>query len=103
VRSVDSLAAEHGSDRRLALIKIDVEGYESQVLAGARETLARLRPLLYVEFNDEILRDAGSSSVQLLQLFKGAGYRVANEAAASEERLRIRVVDLLLEPTPAGA
>jgi FkbM family methyltransferase len=50
----DSLFAEHGSEGRPVLIKIDVEGYESQVLAGATETLARFRPLLYVEFNDEI-------------------------------------------------
>lgn len=33
VRSVDSLVAEHGSDRRLALIKIDVEGLR---VAGPR-------------------------------------------------------------------
>jgi FkbM family methyltransferase len=31
------------------LVKVDVEGMESDVLAGARETIAQFRPLLYVE------------------------------------------------------
>jgi FkbM family methyltransferase len=33
-------------------IKIDVEGMEMHVLAGARETIARSRPILYVEARD---------------------------------------------------
>jgi FkbM family methyltransferase len=32
-----------------ALVKIDVEGMEAQVLAGAAATIARLRPLIYFE------------------------------------------------------
>lgn len=34
---------------RCGLIKIDVEGFELQVLNGAAETIARCRPVLYVE------------------------------------------------------
>jgi FkbM family methyltransferase len=98
VRSLDSLIAEHGSPGKLALIKIDVEGYESQVLAGATETLARFRPFLEVEFNDEILRDAGSSSEELLSRFRAAGYRAVDQARSTAARLHMRVVDLLLEP-----
>ena len=43
------------------LMKIDAEGMEMQVLAGAADTLRRCRPVLYVEFlkNDkEALRRA---------------------------------------------
>lgn len=103
VRSLDSLVAEHGIEAKLAVIKIDVEGYEAQVLAGATETLARFRPLLDVEFNDEILRDAGSSSVELLARFQDAGYRAVDEAGSTAASLHIRVVDLLLEPAVARA
>jgi FkbM family methyltransferase len=42
---------------RCNLIKIDVEGMERAVLCGARDTLARFRPLLYVE-NDRADRSA---------------------------------------------
>ena len=33
------------------LLKIDVEGMEADVLAGARETIARCKPILFVENN----------------------------------------------------
>jgi FkbM family methyltransferase len=44
---VVTLDALHLDDCRL--IKIDVEGMELQVLRGAQATIARCRPLLYVE------------------------------------------------------
>lgn len=105
VRSLDSLIGEYGVRDRLALVKIDVEGYEAHVLSGALETLDRLKPMLYVEFNDQILRDAGSSSGELLGQFYDAGYTVAAECARLSQRLDLRVVDLLLTPVksqPAG-
>lgn len=33
----------------LGLLKVDVEGLELEVLAGAQETIRRLRPLIYIE------------------------------------------------------
>jgi FkbM family methyltransferase len=52
LRSLDSLAAEHGLDR-LDLIKIDVEGHERRVLDGADAILDRYRPILVVETGHE--------------------------------------------------
>lgn len=37
----------------VSLIKIDVEGYESEVLMGAAETIARCRPLIVFEDNGQ--------------------------------------------------
>ena len=45
VRTLDEVAAEH----RVGLVKIDVEGLESAVIAGGRRTIDRDRPLLVVE------------------------------------------------------
>jgi FkbM family methyltransferase len=36
---------------RLALVKIDVEGMEAQVLAGGKQTLRRCRPVVFAECN----------------------------------------------------
>lgn len=64
LRTIDSLQLA-----RLNLLKADVEGMEQAVLAGARQTIERCRPLLYVE------NDRTDKSAQLLALVKGSGYR----------------------------
>lgn len=52
------------------LIKVDVEGYEIEVIEGARATIARCRPLLYVENDRPQHHDA------LIRLIHGLGYRL---------------------------
>lgn len=53
---------------RLDFMKVDVEGAEVQVLSGARETLARCRPALYVE------NDRKEQSAALIRLLQELGY-----------------------------
>ena len=50
VQTLDSFAQQQGITR-LDLIKIDVEGFEIDVLRGAKETIERLRPSALIEFN----------------------------------------------------
>ena len=40
---------------RLDLIKIDVEGFEYNVLAGLKESISRLRPVVVLELNKDML------------------------------------------------
>ena len=51
-------------------IKIDVEGMEAEVLAGAHETIARFRPVLYVE------NDRREKSAALIDALRGLDYRL---------------------------
>ncbi len=48
--SIDHLVDELGMER-VDFIKLDVEGAELDVLAGARETLRRFKPIVMMEFN----------------------------------------------------
>lgn len=54
---------------RIDLIKIDVEGMEQQVLAGASRTIERFKPTLYVE------NDRPTRSKALIDAVHGMGYR----------------------------
>ena len=54
---------------RVQFIKIDVEGQELNVLAGARETIKRERPLLYIEDHP------GGDHDDLLRAVRLLGYR----------------------------
>ena len=56
---LDEIAAQHGDP---ALMKIDVEGHEASVLAGAHELLKRAKPVLLFE-----CFDASSKILALLQ------------------------------------
>ena len=62
---IDDLALE-----RCTLIKIDVEGMEQAVLRGAAGTIARHRPILYVE------NDREEKSAELVRDLMGRGYRL---------------------------
>jgi len=72
----------------VALIKIDVEGFELAVLQGAQRTLEQAKPLLYVE------NDRAATSIPLTRWLLEHGYRLwwhapllfnpANLARASE-------------------
>ncbi|HEY0715152.1 MAG TPA: FkbM family methyltransferase, partial [Polyangia bacterium] len=73
VTTLDDYVAE----KRLArvhLVKIDVEGFETNVLRGARATLEQKGPVLFVEVSDGSLRRQGSSARELIGLLNGLGY-----------------------------
>jgi len=54
---------------RLDILKIDVEGMEADVLVGARDTLRRCRPILYVEH-------AKSDRQALTGMIESSGYDI---------------------------
>lgn len=57
-------------DFDVGLLKVDVEGFELKVLQGAARTLARCRPVLYLE------NDRADNSPALIQWLLDAGYRL---------------------------
>jgi FkbM family methyltransferase len=52
------------------VIKLDVEGMETEALLGAGATIARFRPVLYVE------NDRAARSAELISLIQSYGYRL---------------------------
>jgi FkbM family methyltransferase len=71
--TLDDFATEQSLDR-IALIKIDVEGWELTVLQGGRGVLETMRPAVIFEFDPSYVSRCGGSSDDLLQCFDEAGY-----------------------------
>ena len=73
--TVDDLVFAAGG-QSVSLVKVDVQGAEMLVLAGAKRTLAEIRPTLFVEVDDNALLAFGSSASALVAYVEGAGYQM---------------------------
>ena len=58
-------------------IKVDVEGFEDDVLLGGQEILQQRRPVLFLELHNQMLRDRGRKPADLLRWLQGLGYTLA--------------------------
>jgi FkbM family methyltransferase len=77
-RSLDSVLAERG-DRKVQLVKLDVDGFECDVLRGATSLLRDARPIFVMELAPYVLDERGASLEQLLSYFIPNGYRLYDE------------------------
>lgn len=62
--------------QRVDLIKLDVEGYEGNVLSASMDVLERDRPVFYVEVTDKWLKRNGYSKEYIYDLFEKNQYDV---------------------------
>lgn len=60
----------------VSLIKIDVQGAEEKVLAGATRTLSTFHPSLFIEVSNETLARYGSSAERLTGTLVEKGYSI---------------------------
>jgi hypothetical protein len=71
--TVDSEIQRLGLER-LDFIKIDVEGFELQALAGAENTIRQMRPKIMFEVNRWALGEHNGSPAALEEFFKSHDY-----------------------------
>jgi FkbM family methyltransferase len=72
-RSLDSMLSEH-ADRKVQLVKLDVDGFECDVLRGATAMLRDAHPVFVMELAPYVLEERGSSLDELLSFFVPNGY-----------------------------
>lgn len=76
IEPLDQVVARLGLTR-VDFVKIDVEGAEARVIAGASKLLGSMRPTLLIEVNDKALRAQGNCAEALLAtLCSDLGYRI---------------------------
>jgi len=69
---------------RVDLIKIDTEGYEMHVLKGAIQTLKTFKPKLFIEIDDNNLKEQGASALELIKYLENLGYKLTNAETDKE-------------------
>jgi len=74
VRAIDTTLNDLGlADREIHLIKIDVEGYEPLVLAGAKNAVSRTSAII-TEYSPSLSRAGGLSLSSMLEQLTTAGF-----------------------------
>ena len=65
-------------DFNIDTVKIDVEGYEEKVLKGAKETLKKYKPLMFLEIHGHLLKLYNSSIMGVYSQLMEAEYKIFN-------------------------
>lgn len=86
VRTLDEVIA----GRHVDLIKIDVEGFELEVLKGGLQTLEASRPALIVEVSDERISEKGVSPSEIADFITAlGGYQLFKQKGTKERRSKL--------------
>ena len=100
--TLDKFVADHNL-RKVSLLKIDVEGYESHVLKGAERLLSQLRPRIFVEIDDDNLAEHGSSPEEIYDFLLALDYQLIFPPGAHvSDSGRSRHFDLVAIPKKLG-
>ncbi len=76
VRSLDQLTGRGAELRgRPVALKIDVEGWELDVLRGAAELLRHARPVVLLSVHPDVLPKLGRTTTEVEDFLRGVGYR----------------------------
>ncbi|MGX5830126.1 FkbM family methyltransferase [Mesorhizobium sp. 43Arga] len=92
VATLDSIICE----RRVDLLKVDVEGFECDLLRGAAQTLRNCR-CLYIEDSEPNLRRAGSSRAELYDRLIDRGFELFHVREKQLERVSVQGAGPLTE------
>jgi FkbM family methyltransferase len=74
VKTLDNVVSELGL-KSVDFLKLDVDGYEVEVLRGARDTLRRFAPLIFFEHAPYGVAEKGYNPEEIAEILTGAGYR----------------------------
>ena len=86
---IDQLDNKIPSNLIPKVIKIDVEGFELEVLKGASETIKKFQPILIVEFS-KIRENVHESGAQLVEIIKTFGnYRFYKLKGGKERKSKL--------------
>ena len=74
IEKLDDFLVEKGISR-VDIMKIDVEGFELSVLKGGNKIIRLSKPILFIELDDDNLKENGVDVKMLIQWLQDTGYK----------------------------
>jgi FkbM family methyltransferase len=76
INTLDNVLMEQQLEyRKIKLLKIDTEGFDTIILRGCKETILKNNPVLYFEYNGENMSKIGEQGFETIMNLKNVGYR----------------------------
>lgn len=95
IKALDDVVAAE----RIGIIKIDVEGFEMEVLKGSQEIIKRDKPVLIIEVSDE--RSAGCTPLEIYQMIVDFGGYEVYKLKGTKERVSKLIKISSIDELPA--
>ena len=71
---------EYLKDKNLALIKLDIEGYEEKAIKGGIDLIIKYHiPFIFMEFQPNLLKKQGADPRTFLEIFEKNGYKISEK------------------------
>jgi FkbM family methyltransferase len=93
VRSLDGWFAQSG-ERGIDLIKVDVEGYEPEMLLGAARTIREFLPIICLEWSPGWHRGREDKATAARKLLRELGYDCLEVSSAPAQHVSLSPLDL---------
>jgi hypothetical protein len=78
------------SNKNIALMKLDVEGYELKVLEGGKELITKYHvPFIVLEFSPTYIRYVGYNPRDLAQFLVDNGYKISLKGFLSKDYITV--------------
>ena len=65
--------------KKIDFIKLDVDGYELDVLRSGKDFLKKYKPIIFIEIAPYLYKEFGYSYIDLIDYIHGLGYHFYNE------------------------
>ncbi len=73
--SLDSMFSSSKNYLPIYLIIIDCEGAELEILKGSKKIISKNKPLIFLEWNNDNLKQFGHSTLELKEMLASLGYK----------------------------
>ena len=98
IMTINTLVLEQGLTK-IDFMKIDVDGFEGKIFAGAQELLKRFRPILFFEFSPSGIMSNGGNPEEILNMLWDLGYDLQTDTGEKLPRVVSAVYRTVLPGT----